>query len=173
MTTRRAMIDDDDVLRLRAEGLTYQAIATLAGVTRQGVHARLRQLQQRRESFKTLAETPVLATGPEADSATPLRAYRGLMSARAWNALAFWFGADREPTVGDVRMLAKGLLRIQNFGARSYKEICALFGMACEDSSHAVLKAYAQFSKLERRREREEAQLEWEERRARFRSSEP
>jgi hypothetical protein len=133
-------INDEELLRLRAEGWTYQAIAALAGVSRQVVYARFHRLQRRK---RIDAETGVRpATGAEADPATPLRAYRPLMSARAWNALALWFG-DREPTVGDVRALGKRLLRIPTFGSVTYREVCGLFGIPCEALPQKAMRDYA------------------------------
>jgi DNA-binding Lrp family transcriptional regulator len=126
-------ISDDELLRLRAEGRSYQAIAALAGASRGWVRYRVRRLQRRKRTAQTKAEVEVEtwvkpATGLEADPATPIRAYMPLMSVRAWNALALRFG-DREPTVGDVRELGTRLLRIPTFGSASYREVCGLFGM--------------------------------------------
>ena len=162
----RSAIGDDEVLRLREEGLTYEAIATLAGISRQGVHDRLRRLRARQGNAETL---PRLATGSAVVDAALLRNYKSLMTVRAWNALACWFGADKEPTVGDLRALATGLMRIPNFGAKSYKETCELFGMTSKNSSHAVLRAYAQASRLKRREALDDAQAAQATRRARFR----
>jgi hypothetical protein len=162
----RSAIGDDELLRLREEGLTYEAIATLAGISRQGVHDRLRRLRTRQKGTKT---SPRFTTGPAVEDAALLRNYKGLMTVRAWNALVCWFGTDKEPTVGDLRALATGLMRIPNFGAKSYKEICELFGMTCKDSSHAVLRAYAQASRLKRRKALDDAQAAYATRRARFR----
>jgi Winged helix-turn-helix DNA-binding len=148
MRGSKSMIGDGELLRLRTDGLSYKAIAALAGISRQAVHARLQKLQER----KTVDAAPVLATGPVVADAALVRTYRGLMSTRAWNALVSWFD-DKELTVGDVRALGVKLLHAHNLGPTSYKEICGLFGMTCEESPRDTVKAYAQASKLERRRE--------------------
>ena len=52
-----------------------------------------------------------------------------------------------------MRALGVKLLHAHNLGPTSYKEICGLFGMTCEELPRDTVKAYAQASKLERRRE--------------------
>jgi hypothetical protein len=146
-------ISDDELLRLRAVGCSYQAIAAIAGVSRQRVHDRVHRLQRRRR-IEAEGEAGVRpATGLEADPATPLRAYRLLMSVRAWNALALWFGV-KEPTVGDVRGLGVRLLRVPTFGRVSYREVCGLFGIPNEALPQKAMRDYPQLSANELRNSR-------------------
>lgn len=132
---RRCTLDDDELRRLRTEGLTYDAIAALAGVSRQGVALRLRK--QGRGGPPILPDLPSAmpidpppTTGALADPATPIRAFKPLLSVRAFNALMICGLGDG--TVADVRALGTQLLRTPNLGIKSFAELCGIFGIVCE-----------------------------------------
>jgi hypothetical protein len=119
---RKCTLDDDELRRLRAAGLTLRAIAARAGVTGQAVANHLRKLQRREN------ERDAPAVGASANDATPLTAYKALLSVRAWNTLCLAL-ANEDATVSDVRALGPELLRVPNCGVVSYAELCAVFGM--------------------------------------------
>jgi hypothetical protein len=124
----KCALDDDELRRLRAEGLSYRDIGALAGVTKQAICIRLRKQPRGASSFAPFPP-PSPATGALADGATPIRAYRPLLSLRAWNALVFW--GRENGTVADVRALGTGLLRAPNLGIVSFAELYAVFGVPC------------------------------------------
>ena len=136
-TVKKCALADDEIRRLRAEGLTHAAIGALAGVSKQRIH----QIVMRAPggSLPTIEPPPPanpLPATAEADPTTSLQAYKPLLSARAWNALNRW--GDGDWTVADIRQLGSEILCAPSMGLVGYREICALFGMPFQPPTRGV-----------------------------------
>jgi hypothetical protein len=105
----RSRLGDDEMRRLRDDGMSLQAIAALAGVSRQAVWDRLRK-RTRKSSPGSPEPDPaeLRAMGPEA----PLWSYQPILSTSAFHTLFLLLGrkrtdAERDPS--DARLRGEDL----------------------------------------------------------------